>query len=242
MKSKVNIFTLIELLVVIAIIAILASMLLPALGKARDTAKKIACASNEKQIGTALAFYADNNDGIIPSLYVKGGVNRYWCSLLSDLIQNNKGYSNLVADVFHCPGDRTNRTPWYLSNVRFIKRWNDWESGYGINMAAYSYGVYPGATGCFKLTKIKRLSELIYAADQTTPEEILVGSYSSANPATRNSLDDNFGMPTMRHAGMINALYLDSHVKSSRANELASYSLYSLPWGWSYYKDALTSY
>jgi prepilin-type N-terminal cleavage/methylation domain-containing protein/prepilin-type processing-associated H-X9-DG protein len=63
-----NAFTLIELLVVIAIIGVLASLLLPALGNAKEQAKLIKCVSNQKQIGIAFELYADDNETRFPPL------------------------------------------------------------------------------------------------------------------------------------------------------------------------------
>ena len=62
LKRKTNIFTLVELLVVIAIIAILAGLLLPALNKARESARQLKCTSSMKQLSTAMTLYNSRSD------------------------------------------------------------------------------------------------------------------------------------------------------------------------------------
>jgi prepilin-type N-terminal cleavage/methylation domain-containing protein len=72
-ESRRDGFTLVELLVVIAILTILAGLLLPALNRARETARQITCVNNQKQVGILITLYADGSEGRLPSGEYKMG-------------------------------------------------------------------------------------------------------------------------------------------------------------------------
>ena len=106
-------FTLIELLVVIAIIAILAAMLMPALQQSRETAKKIKCAANIKQVGMSFLNYAADFKGMAPAhhyAYFVGGSSsdrKNWVAFMRDMlnyIPKDKGSGTPSnSSVLSCP-------------------------------------------------------------------------------------------------------------------------------------------
>jgi prepilin-type N-terminal cleavage/methylation domain-containing protein/prepilin-type processing-associated H-X9-DG protein len=115
-------FTLVELLVVIGIIALLVSILLPALNKAREDAKRVRCLSNERQLVMAWQMYASENKGKICSSNTPAYPTNpwwYWAAAGNslDCVYNGKLWPYLKNyEVYKCPNDRVMYTHTYSIN------------------------------------------------------------------------------------------------------------------------------
>jgi prepilin-type N-terminal cleavage/methylation domain-containing protein/prepilin-type processing-associated H-X9-DG protein len=226
-------FTLIELLVVIAIIAILASILFPVFGRARENARRTSCASNLKQIGLGLMMYTQDYDENYPAAGISGGqaLGYGWAGDIYPYVKS--------AQLFVCSSDSSeliapfNKAP-YTTYPRISYSINA-AIFYNLYAPAYPYpaGRVTAFTAPAKTVMLLETSSI--TADVTNPNEndstaasgiqlpfnngaTKIGQYDTGylggmSTTVRNFLTTSYRTPQGRHLEGANYAFADGHVK-----------------------------
>ncbi|WDE97784.1 prepilin-type N-terminal cleavage/methylation domain-containing protein [Lentisphaera profundi] len=195
-------FTLIELLVVIAILGILASLLLPALGKARKKSQQAVCNSQQKQVSTALYMYAEDNDEYFPAVdHPTSNTWKGWQLAIGGYLKiDTSNRDNFEGSVFYCPSQENITGTIYQATGIAYNRY------FGSNRY-YSNGA---AFNTFKqLSSIEDATETVSTVDSLDNTD-----YNTAS----NTKDSDVGY---RHNGGVNVAWVDGHV-SWKSTELMS--------------------
>lgn len=219
-------FTLIELLVVVAIISILAALLLPTLGRARDSARRISCVANLRQLGIAMQLYAGDNNDSFPIGYTTDEIYNspmyyHWPYRIRPYIttQAKTDYGGqdpgCVTSVFRCPAKKNHLSLSTTIPTDYI-------------FSAYVLGVNVWSIPPRTRASIQNLADVMVLAD----------SYDSTDPTLPQAMmwvTNQLTQTTMflgytQHKGIVNVLHGDAHVSASRfPDQTATITLYPLP-------------
>ena len=215
-KKSLLDFTLIELLVVIAIIAILASMLLPALSKAREKARTVSCTSNHKQLAFSWLMYADDHNGTLlshayyyPSDYILP--NGTTCSEDYKLWQTILYPWQAEFKVYNCPSN-------FSADCIY--------TGQYLGKAPIGYNAYVPRYG-MHLNKLRRPAELMVFADANSKPN------GPGTPTVTNAYslaDVDHVRKVGRHNNTANITYGDGHVGSRRGPSIPNRVFESILW------------
>ena len=195
--NRIKQFTLIELLVVIAIIAILASMLLPALNKARDAAKKITCVNNLKQVSSGLAMYQGDNQGtLLPKGYIHGVM--LWEQAIDKYLSNAEpaNWLSVKSRCWACP-----------NNLNYIKDYEKFGYGDGTHCSYIANRHIVSTCEYRKNSSVKKPSQKIYLVEGLRSN----GRY----PQATSVLYSQYGFAEnsfSKHGNGSNFLFIDGHV------------------------------